>query len=313
MRWKYKYKISTKKYNITKRIFSQAKYCGIDDQDSRAIPDFKDALRTLSSSDNPDCIHLIYATNNLRPFGKKTPIVDFPENGDDNVLLDYDELSSKGKAIVDKIIKSMEMAGLKKIDTMEVLRACKTSEDQSVLDRKFTDIFLVFDIDPHDSLFDGEKLVQLAEVFCESTDVGKLYINYPMMESLKHIRDLWSCDYLGLMVGEDGITDYKRLVGEEGSNSLKDLGKVDRRSFDRIVLLNLLKADKILGGEGNVPDGKEYGIGFYLGRICRLQTEMWLKERQVWVLNTSVFCVIDFRPQAFLSSLIEEFGDAGSK
>ena len=201
---------------------------------------------------------------------------------------------------------------LDEIDTMEVLRACKTSEDQSVLDRKFTDIFLVFDMDPHDSSFDGEKLIQLAEVFCESTDVGKLYINYPMMESLKHIRDLWSCDYLGLMVGEDGITDYKRLVGKEGSNSLKDLGKVDRRSFDRIVLLNLLKADKILGGEGNVPDGKEYGIGFDLGRICRLQTEMWLKERQVWVLNTSVFCVIDFRPQAFLSSLIKEFGDAGS-
>ena len=89
-----------------KRIYSQAKYCGIDDQESRAITVFKDALRTLSSSDTSDCVQLIYATNILRPFGKNTPIVDFPKNGDDNVLLDYDELSSDGKSIVDKIIKS---------------------------------------------------------------------------------------------------------------------------------------------------------------------------------------------------------------
>lgn len=88
------------------RIFSQAKYCGVDDQDSHAVPDFKDALRTLSKADSPNCIHLIYATNILRPFGKKTPGVDFPQNGDDNVLLDYDELSNNGKSVVDKIIKS---------------------------------------------------------------------------------------------------------------------------------------------------------------------------------------------------------------
>lgn len=92
--------------NDKKRIFSQAKYCGIDDQDTQAISKFKDALRTLSSSDSSNCTNLIYATNILRPFGTKTPIVDFPKEGDDNVLLDYEELSSKGKSLVNDIIES---------------------------------------------------------------------------------------------------------------------------------------------------------------------------------------------------------------
>jgi hypothetical protein len=199
---------------------------------------------------------------------------------------------------------------IEEIDTIAVLKACRTSEDQSVLDRKFTDIFLVFDMDPHDSVFDGEKLIQLMKVFCESTDAGKLYINYPMMESLKHVANPWSCDYLDLEVGKDSIRNYKKVVGEEGSKCLKDMGKVDRRLFDRLVWLNLLKADIILGGDGNVPDAGRYETDFDLSEICRLQTEMWMREGRVRVLNTSVFSVIDFKPQAFLSGLIKEFGDS---
>lgn len=53
--------------------------------------------------------------------------------------------------------------------------------------RDFTNIFLVFDYERHDPNFEEEKINKLQEYFSDSTDVGKLYINYPMIESYQHL------------------------------------------------------------------------------------------------------------------------------
>lgn len=46
----------------------------------------------------------------------------------------------------------------------------------------FTDIILCFDYEIQDPKFDPEKLMKLQELFNDSTDNGKLYLNYPMHE-----------------------------------------------------------------------------------------------------------------------------------
>lgn len=53
--------------------------------------------------------------------------------------------------------------------------------------RDFTNIFLVFDYERHDPYFSEQKINKLQEYFSDSTDVGKLYINYPMIESYQQL------------------------------------------------------------------------------------------------------------------------------
>ena len=48
----------------------------------------------------------------------------------------------------------------------------------------FTSIILIFDYERQDTYFSIEKIMKMQKYFNDSTDVGKLYINYPMVESL---------------------------------------------------------------------------------------------------------------------------------
>ena len=53
----------------------------------------------------------------------------------------------------------------------------------------FTNIILVFDYERHDPKFDEDKILKMQRYFNDSTDVGRLYINYPMIESYQHLKE----------------------------------------------------------------------------------------------------------------------------
>lgn len=47
----------------------------------------------------------------------------------------------------------------------------------------FIDVFLIFDFERQDPYFSRETIKRMQKYFIDSTDTGKLYINYPMVES----------------------------------------------------------------------------------------------------------------------------------
>ena len=47
----------------------------------------------------------------------------------------------------------------------------------------FIDIFLIFDYERQDTYFSDETIRKMQQYFSDETDMGKLYINYPMVES----------------------------------------------------------------------------------------------------------------------------------
>lgn len=57
----------------------------------------------------------------------------------------------------------------------------------------------------------------MAEYFVDETDpsVGKLYINYPMMESYRDCDDFFDENYKSTMVSLPAILSYKKDVGKE--------------------------------------------------------------------------------------------------
>ncbi len=52
----------------------------------------------------------------------------------------------------------------------------------------FNNIVLVFDYERHDPFFSEEIICRLQKYFYDTTDVGKLFLNYPMIESYQHFE-----------------------------------------------------------------------------------------------------------------------------
>lgn len=81
----------------------------------------------------------------------------------------------------------------------------------------FTNIILVFDYDRHDPNFSEEKILKMQKCFSDAADMGKLYINYPMIESYQHLRMRPDHEYeerkipVSLQPGKK----YKELVRDE--------------------------------------------------------------------------------------------------
>lgn len=83
-----------------------------------------------------------------------------------------------------------------------MIHSVRTEDEKSVLMDSYTDKLLIFDFDPQDSFFRNHRdeacrrFQKLMEFFSESTDHGKLYLSYPMIEAfymsvlLKSVMDI---------------------------------------------------------------------------------------------------------------------------
>lgn len=81
----------------------------------------------------------------------------------------------------------------------------------------FTNIILVFDYERHDKKFSEEKIIQMQNIFKDAADMGKLYINYPMIESYQHLCHLPDNNYYEYKISvkmQPGKV-YKNLVKKE--------------------------------------------------------------------------------------------------
>ena len=81
----------------------------------------------------------------------------------------------------------------------------------------FTNIILVFDYERHDPAFSEEKILEMQHCFDDSTDMGKLYLNYPMIESYLHLKSIPDKDYINrkISVSLRPGDKYKAMVKSE--------------------------------------------------------------------------------------------------
>ncbi len=79
----------------------------------------------------------------------------------------------------------------------------------------FSEIYLFFDYDfQHKHLPLKEINIQVAEMlsmFNDETDRGKLYINYPMIESIRYTKELPDASYHAYVVTREACSDFKAL------------------------------------------------------------------------------------------------------
>ncbi len=87
---------------------------------------------------------------------------------------------------------------------------------QNIRSTDISEIFLFFDYDFQNSQLSldeiNRRVEEMLQMFDNETDNGKLYINYPMIESICYSKELPDEDYKTYVVTRKECLDFKRLT-----------------------------------------------------------------------------------------------------
>ncbi len=134
--------------------------------------------------------------------------------------------------------------------------------------RIFAEIYLFFDYDLQHKFLSLEeinsRLKDMLELFDDETSNGKLYINYPMIESIRYTKELPDRNYYQYTVKCAECHDFKRLSCEFSHYDNLDYILIDRHRTPKICLnakdcwehlktMNVSKANYICTGENVMP------------------------------------------------------------
>ncbi len=189
-------------------------------------------------------------------------------------------------------------------DEIDIQLVLKSKEDnkgkKDLLSQRFRDIFLVFDFDPQHDHTHFDIILRMLQYFNDSSDHGKLFINYPMMQSYKHFSVLPDDSFETRSVSIADCLRYKQLVGEV--SSFTDINAYTYKTFISLLVHHIRKANFILTRQYCLPDSEEY-LTWNSARIYETQYKSLMEKEMVYVLNTCIFIFADFQPEAFLRTV----------
>ncbi|OQC14222.1 MAG: hypothetical protein BWX72_01422 [Firmicutes bacterium ADurb.Bin080] len=182
--------------------------------------------------------------------------------------------------------------------TIAILKEINNGNDKSCMEwneNTFAEIFLIFDFDSQDHRYASGKLEKLIDLFNDETEFGKLYINYPMMESFKdHSKDFNLDDYIGRQINTLSFKgeEYKKRVRQNGYK--KDIQTYTKRHFYKLCYLNVAKENYIINGNKGYPSLDKYKEQINQREILRCQTQIMKSNKVIYVLNTSMNFILDY-------------------
>lgn len=190
------------------------------------------------------------------------------------------------------------------LDIKQVIKSREAStEIKAKLDEKYTDIILVFDLDPQDQRFKEEKVYKMLSVFHESSDNGKLYINYPMVEAFKHISSTTDLTYIDRVVNMDDLRNktYKTIVSKVSFET--DFEKYNIDMCLDVFKLNLIKFNNLLYQKKELPTNIEEYNQLDVMQLLQLQCNSIREYDMLHVICTCIMCIIDHKPMFYLSKM----------
>ena len=187
------------------------------------------------------------------------------------------------------------------LDLLQVLREREPDEEKKKLfDQAYSDILLIFDLDPQAPDFTPQKICEMALHFTESTDMGKLYLNYPMVEAFYHMKDIPDPEYNTYIATMEELRNghYKERVNAENRNHDQRKFAVNKEECNTVIRQNIEKACWLVTGvclrEAPIlgaPDGVQ---------ILQEQLKKLSIEDSVAVLCTCVFHIVDYNPRLLI-------------
>jgi hypothetical protein len=181
--------------------------------------------------------------------------------------------------------------------------------DKEILKNEFVDTFLIFDCDAqhtdgrHEKDMPPEVLVarnmtriaEMAPYFDNSTEPtkGKLFVNYPMIESYRDCDDFFDPAYERASVSIAQIGNYKQMVGRRKLCS-HHLDKFTSSEFERLCRMNVFKLSSILGTGFQGMDYSRFLECASCTSVAEAETKAMQQTGLMPVLNTSLFLPLDY-------------------
>jgi len=194
---------------------------------------------------------------------------------------------------------------------LDICALLAENEDDSIkkgeLLKPYTDKYLVFDFEPQHHVLRFEQVYKMLEFYNDSTNNGKLYINYPMLESYRHVAKMPDLGFRNKTVSISEVYQYKQLVQEEGSDEYNNPRRYNYITLVSLALHHVMKANQILTNQYAVPELDEY-LSWNGEEIYEYQMILCREERCA-VLSTSIWTFIDYAPKSFFNFLIPHRGE----
>lgn len=181
------------------------------------------------------------------------------------------------------------------VDILQILKEHESDETKKkIFDYRYSDIPLIFDLDPHDPAFTADKILEIVSFFVESSDMGKLYLNYPMVETFYHMKDIPDAAYDSYTASLEELRNrkYKERVNRENRNhdyskyttTKEECSTVIKQNIDKAWLL--AETERVVNGIVHIlPDA---------GAVLKAQLKKMEEEQLVSVLCTCVFYIADY-------------------
>ncbi len=186
-----------------------------------------------------------------------------------------------------------------------VMEKAKNEKDEKsynmLCNTKFGEIYLIFDLDPQDEKYDENKIQEMLNLFDNETEHGKLYINYPMIESFKHFKSIPDPNYNSYKAKIQDYATYKHDVAK--LTCINDYRKITKNQYFNIINQNLCKIN-LLANNLKKCDFQTYRNSITQINIYNFQKDEINKSGELYIINTFCLWPLDYFSEDFFNSII---------
>ena len=170
----------------------------------------------------------------------------------------------------------------------------------------FAYIYLFFDYDAHSTLADDDKIEKMLKFFNNETENGLLYISYPMLEAIRHYKDMQSfkeltvkckrancpykegCDEVEACLNEP---HYKNVSASECLPQLININKYTKEVWQELIRAHVSKMNYLVHDVFDLPKQIELQSDIF---SKQLEKHINHKCPKVAVLSAFPIYVLDY-------------------
>ena len=170
----------------------------------------------------------------------------------------------------------------------------------------FAYIYLFFDYDAHSSLASDDKIAEMLSYFNNETENGLLYISYPMLEAIRHFKDMESFKELTVKckrancIFKDSCDDveacisephYKAFSAADCRPQLNNINKYTKAVWQELILAHICKMNYLVNDVFDFPAHTELQSSIF---SMQLEKHVNRKCPEVAVLSAFPIYVLDY-------------------
>lgn len=162
-----------------------------------------------------------------------------------------------------------------------------------------SEVFLFFDYDGHDPKASDTKITEMLDHFDEETSNGKLYLSYPMVESLKHLKN--NVQFKDVVVDGKNRIKYKQLVSKNCESCYLDFKALSQSHWSTMLSEHCKKLNHLITNNFTLPINIiTQGAAFEMQRRKHIEP-----NGEVAVLCAFPIFIADYYGYSKLPSLVE--------